>query len=576
MITVFKYLINKIERIGLCWENEKDYTDSIKELPSVVYCKETGSWHIEKSLSVYRAFVYLGIPYRVDKSSDTIDTLRSRQAEVANDDNVDIGSEEPNSVVRPKEVGADILSERKDLSIKMQGECFVIDMKYDESNVAFVKSLRRSYWHSTNRVWLAKATVENLELLQERFGAWGKSSYEKIEKLLKMQEDPICVELFQSPEYPQRVLVKLRGYGVDVAFLKQMPARNYDKEFKRWMIPKDDKMIARITAHYERSGAKVINRIAKTGMSYKRRDYSLRERQTYLLNKMPVRHRRLLEEYTESMIRQKYSWQTIKSYAGSFLKFIQFNEPKPVQELSEQEVNKYVAEIVFQNVSESMINKVISSIKFYYERVAFRLDFELERIERPRKGRRLPTILSIQEIDRLLRSLENLKHVTLLYTLYSSGLRLSEVLSLRLSDLSFDRNQMLVVGGKGKKDRMVMLSERLKQMLQLYIDSYQPIYWVFEGRDRQSQYSTRSVQSVVKLAARKADINKRVTPHTLRHCFATHLLDGGTNVCYIQELLGHKDIKTTLIYTHVTTEQALSVKSPLDQLDISLNQARSK
>jgi len=111
-----------------------------------------------------------------------------------------------------------------------------------------------------------------------------------------------------------------------------------------------------------------------------------------------------------------------------------------------------------------------------------------------------------------------------------------------------------------------MLSDRLKAMLRLYLDTYQPIYWLFEGQDRRGPYSERSVQNIVKAAARKANLGKRVTPHTLRHCFATHLLDGGVNIRYIQELLGHKDIKTTLIYTHVSTDKATAVVSPLDRL----------
>ena len=254
------------------------------------------------------------------------------------------------------------------------------------------------------------------------------------------------------------------------------------------------------------------------------------------------------------------------SYSGKFIKYLNFCAPKPLDELTVADANRYIAEIASRKVSESTINTVISSIKFYYDKVVFLSDFSIDRIKRPRKSFRLPRVLSVQEVGRLLNALDNIKHVTILYTLYSSGLRLGEILGLRLEDVYFDRNQLFIAGAKGKKDRVVMLSDRLKAMLRLYLDSYQPIYWLFEGQDRRGPYGERSVQNIVKAAARKANLGKRVTPHTLRHCFATHLLDGGVNIRYIQELLGHKDIKTTLIYTHVSTDKATSVISPLDRL----------
>jgi len=161
---------------------------------------------------------------------------------------------------------------------------------------------------------------------------------------------------------------------------------------------------------------------------------------------------------------------------------------------------------------------------------------------------------------------ENLKHTTMLYTLYSTGMRLNEILHLRVQDLWWDRDQILIKGGKGKKDRIVPLSTVLKQLFIQYFEAYKPAYWLFEGQDQQRHYAERSLQLVVQRAAKQAGISKRVTPHTLRHCFATHLLDGGIDVRYIQELLGHSHINTTLIYTHVTNAQLSKVETPLDKL----------
>jgi site-specific recombinase XerD len=216
-----------------------------------------------------------------------------------------------------------------------------------------------------------------------------------------------------------------------------------------------------------------------------------------------------------------------------------------------------------------MIHGAVNAIKFYYEKVVFVPDFELSQIKRPRKSHRLPTILSVAEVDRMMRSSKNLKHTAILYLLYSSGLRLNELLSLKLADIYWDRNQLFVRAGKGKRDRTVMLSETLKALLTLYFDQYQPKVFLFNGQDGESAYTASSVQKIVKLASSKAGIQRKVTPHVLRHCFATHLMESGTDIRYIQELLGHKDIKTTLIYTHVSNKSMQQITSPLDALGLS-------
>ena len=243
---------------------------------------------------------------------------------------------------------------------------------------------------------------------------------------------------------------------------------------------------------------------------------------------------------------------------------------------SSDHANAYLSKLSAQKVSESLIHTAVNSIKFYYEKVVFNPSFKLAEIARPKKSHHLPTILSIQEVDRMLRSVENVKHVAILYALYSGGLRLNEMLTLRCQDVLWERNQLFIKDGKGKKDRYVMLSMVLKQVLRHYFDSYQPKYWLFESQDKSTHYGQRSVQQIVKRAAEKAGISRNVSPHTLRHCFATHLLDGGTDVRYIQELLGHKDIKTTLIYTHVTNRSLEQIKSPLDVLNLRLGEEKMR
>jgi site-specific recombinase XerD len=188
-------------------------------------------------------------------------------------------------------------------------------------------------------------------------------------------------------------------------------------------------------------------------------------------------------------------------------------------------------------------------------------------LQRPDKEQALPTVLSTAEITNILKAAENLKHKAILTVIYSAGLRIGEVVKLKIKDIDSERKQIRIEQGKGKKDRYTLLSAKTLELLRAYFTAYRPKEYLFEGQDG-GQYSTRSIQAFFQEICRKAGIKKKVSVHTLRHSFATHLLENGTDLRYIQALLGHESTKTTEIYTHVTTKGFDQIKSPLDNLDI--------
>ena len=219
-----------------------------------------------------------------------------------------------------------------------------------------------------------------------------------------------------------------------------------------------------------------------------------------------------------------------------------------------------------RKVSSSYQNQAINAIKFYYERVlGGQRKFYF--IERPITEKVLPVVLNKEELISILNATENQKHKAMLMLTYSSGLRVSELLSLKIKDVDSERMQLRVSQAKGKKDRYTILSTRALDMLRVYFRSYHPKEWLFEGVDG-GQYSMRSIQAVMQYACKRAGILKKVSMHTLRHSFATHLLESGTDLRYIQSLLGHSSSKTTEIYTHVTTKGFSQIVSPLDNLDM--------
>ena len=265
---------------------------------------------------------------------------------------------------------------------------------------------------------------------------------------------------------------------------------------------------------------------------------------------------------------KRYSLSTAQQYVLLFSKFISYFKDKPINEINELDIKKYMHEIVKQGKSVSYQNQAINAIKFYYEQV---LDMpqRFYEIQRPHKAQKLPSVLSEAEVSSLISVTKNLKHKAILVTIYSCGLRLSELLNLKLTDVQSDRNLLLVRDGKGMKDRHTILSGTTLALLRKYYLAFRPKVYLFEGM-KGEKYSQKSVQNIVKQALRLANIKRPASTHTLRHSFATHLLENGTDLRYIQTLLGHSSPKTTEIYAHVSTKGLRDVVSPIEKLKIEL------
>ncbi len=264
---------------------------------------------------------------------------------------------------------------------------------------------------------------------------------------------------------------------------------------------------------------------------------------------------------------ENYSEATVKNYASALKLFLQWVSELKVSKISQDDIQNYLYYCKQEKLySFSSMKQVLATIRFLYGKVFHQpipqvLDIKL------RKPVYLPTVLSAKDISELIRVTNNLKHKTILLLIYSGGLRLGELLNLRIGDIDSEAMKIHIRQAKGKKDRYIMLSEKTLSMLRNYYKKYQPHDFLIEGQ-KGGKYSPTSVQSVFKTALKKSGIKKKVTVHSLRHSFATHLLDEGTDIRYIQELLGHKRLETTQIYTHVSSHSINKIKSPADKLDI--------
>lgn len=279
--------------------------------------------------------------------------------------------------------------------------------------------------------------------------------------------------------------------------------------------------------------------------------------------------RKALNAYIELLRLKNYSENTISVYRNWFIIFLKYFPARKPSSITKYEIMDFL--VAYRNSgkwSSTVQNQLINSIKFFYEKLLNRPRVVYD-LPRAKKEFTLPTVFSEDEMKRMILSTGNLKHRSILCLAYSAGLRISEIVSLKIVDI--DRGRMVITlrGAKGKKDRQVMLSETLLALLGLYYkqEKVKPKVWLFEGQYG-GQYSTRSIDEVMKKAKAKAGIKKKGSIHALRHSFATHLLEGGTDLITIKELLGHTSLRTTGIYAHVSKKQISKVQSPLDKLGL--------
>lgn len=267
----------------------------------------------------------------------------------------------------------------------------------------------------------------------------------------------------------------------------------------------------------------------------------------------------------EAMRLRNYSDRTIKSYL-SCISLASRNLSKSPDLISSEELKGYLLKrIDDEGLSPSSTNLIISAFRILTKEVLGR-DWEQLKIRRPKKPKPIPVVFSKEEIGRILGVLKNRKHYCLVALTYGSGLRLSEVVQLRPDDLDSDRMQIRVRSGKGNKGRYTLLPRELLGKLRDYYRAYRPKEFLFEGRFAGKPYSFTSAQTVLRNALVKAHITKDASFHTLRHSFATHLLESGVNVRMIQELLGHRSLQTTTVYLHVCKFEPSLIESPLDRL----------
>jgi integrase/recombinase XerD len=266
------------------------------------------------------------------------------------------------------------------------------------------------------------------------------------------------------------------------------------------------------------------------------------------------------------MYSRRYSENTINTYVNAIKVFLSYHSQKKSEEITNEDLLEFNnCYIIANKLSASYQNQVVNAVKLFF-RITLLKSINIDLIHRPKNPKLLPNVLSKEEIKLILNAHGNIKHKAMLSLIYSCGLRCGELLRLKLTDVDSKRGLLIIRQSKGRKDRITPLSEKIVEMLRSYYLAYKPMIYLFEGQKKEEMYDERSLQNVLKQALNKCGIKKPVSLHWLRHSYATHLLENGTDLRYIQELLGHSSSRTTEIYTHVSTRELGKIKSPFDLL----------
>ncbi|MBW6483251.1 MAG: site-specific integrase [Vicingaceae bacterium] len=328
---------------------------------------------------------------------------------------------------------------------------------------------------------------------------------------------------------------------------KSIQGSKFSFTHKAWYLP------------YSEENLKLIHTVFETKAII---DSSLLKKEIVLL--IATQHK--IAEFKLWLASKRYSENTIKTYVDSIRIFFKFYPDKPAEQITNADIIRFNNEyILAKKYSASFQNQIVNAIKLFFKTVEnYKIDVDL--IHRPRREKLLPNVLSKEDVKNILNAPTNIKHKAMLSLIYACGLRRSELIHLKPNDVDSKRKLLIIRQSKGKKDRITPISDKIIELLRIYYRSYRPKTWLFEGQQANEQYSGTSLQKVLKQSLIKARIKKPVTLHWLRHSYATHLLESGTDLRYIQELLGHNSSKTTEIYTHVSTKNIQNIKSPFDDL----------
>jgi len=449
------------------------------------------------------------------------------------------------------------------------GKYWILEVPYKEDLSRKLLDIKGVYWNKKRKVYFIFRHVNTkmkVEALLDAGHLFPEKYYDKAE-FITGENGLIELDVYE----PDKRWMVLRCPKIPflIEEVKRWEGSRYSKVSEAYVLNATPSVFENLQELANRLNIEVKSNLP-TG--YLRKSKAMNKKATQLkgmrealLMQVPVRVQVYTLALLDYLYAMNYSSSSIRNYVSAFNLFLRFNEYQSPETLTERQIVKHLANKVEEGLSTATINMIINSLQFYFRTVLHRDVFEIK-LPRPRREEKIPVVLTIDECANIFRQVDNPKHKLLLLLGYGAGLRRSEIVGLKWVDILFDEHKIIVRQSKGNKDRVVMLPYSIVAYLEDYRKIYPADSWVFSGQYKGEALSAGTVQQVMRNAVEKAGLQKKASVHTLRHSFATHLLENGTDVRYIQQLLGHANIKTTMVYTHILPKAARKVISPLDRM----------
>jgi integrase/recombinase XerD len=557
-------------RIGLFFSYDAQKVKAVKAI-GAIYSKTHSCWYIDYSKAAYYElrktfsdFTIAPTPLISSQIQQVTDYHRDHSPIAESDFQLDLL---PTN--NPEHKEADVLLAEK-LRLKLLdniGKYWVFKMHYHQTICRQLMAIKGVYWNGNYKCFMA---LRNPKV---------KKAVEAV-----LQTDSFLGDDFLSKELPcEGQHIRIVMHTEDITWMeihvprltaihekmKRFSMARYSQIKRCYLLPATPIAYESIQLQMEPLKILVINELPKGYLNIKnapnKKRFDLTRTKQSLLDHVPRECQPILSSMLDTLMAMNYSHSTIRTYGGSFVQFMRYFNYSDPATISKAEIISFLGSLMERGLSASVGHSMVNGLHFYYQQVLGKSDYEFK-LPRPKKEKKLPVVLTMEECLRIFQMIDNPKHKLLLLVGYGAGLRVSEIVTLRWNDILFDEFKIHIKNAKGKKDRIVMLPYSIVASLKLYKELYKGKEYVFEGQFAGEPYSSRSTQEVMKEALKKAGLEKKATVHTLRHSFATHLLENGTDIRYIQKFLGHSSIKTTTVYTHLTQSAVDKIQSPLDRM----------
>jgi integrase/recombinase XerD len=464
--------------------------------------------------------------------------------------------------------------------VHKEEERIKIDFPFNQEMASKIRQIPDARWSRTLGAWHIPSRKDTYNQLIRLFPDIEVTQLYNDETISDTQSTPkieiiekvVPIPARQSFTAKNEIAIELSGKSIflkmpknetDIQFIRTFQYVRWDNAHFRWVVPIYGKNLELIKNYFNTRITRIETRIAEQPKAI---PHFASTKMVTDLPRIDSESLQEIERFSKWMKQKRYSESTVKTYIMAITVFLRFNQPKTSAEATNEDMQHFVYQYMIpRKLSFSYQNQAINAARLFFKTIKGSV-LITEQLERPRREHKLPNVLSKEEVAAILQALVNQKHRTMLSLIYACGLRRGELLNLKAENIDSKRHLLLILNAKGKKDRVIPISDKVITMLREYYKMYKPKIWLFEGQNEGEQYSESSLQEVLKHAIKMALIRKPVTLHWLRHSYATHLLEAGTDLRYIQELLGHKNSKTTEIYTHVSEKSLQKISSPFDNL----------